>query len=506
MGRGSGDPGDSLALKQAQEAVRQSEERFRRLFDTMQEGFFLAEVVCDEAGKPIDLRYLETNPAFDGLTGLNHADIIGRTVREVLPEVEDYWIDTFGRVALTREPARLERFALPLGRYYRTVAYSPRPGQAAVIFSDVTDRHNAEAERERLLADLSQQTHLLDAVVESTLTHLVYLDRDFNYIWVNNTYAQSRGYDPDRMVGLNHFDLYPDPENEAIFRQVRDSGQSAEFREKPLEFADHPERGVTYWDWTLTPIERDAGDVEGLVFALSDVTEKVVTRERLLSAERARADIAAELTAEINHRMKNNLALLSGVLEMQARGLPPDSPAEEAVRNAITRLSALAVVHEHLSEGQSGRVELRDVLQRVATMAVQGLAKGSVALSVTGDEVLASPKLGSTLAIVANELITNAIKYGRPGDRGEPEITVRTTRNESGVHIAVWNSGDPVPPGFLDGQHTGLGLPLVVSLVREQMEGDISVEASGHGTLVQLTIDLSRAEGEDPNASTGDPS
>jgi PAS domain S-box-containing protein len=116
-------------------------------------------------------------------------------------------------------------------------------------------------------------------------SHLVYLDREFNFVRVNETYAQSCGYRPDQMIGKNHFALYPNTENEAIFASVRDTGEQVVYHDKPFEFPDQPERGVTYWDWTLTPVKDTDGQVTGLVFSLFETTERKRVEMNLRKSE-----------------------------------------------------------------------------------------------------------------------------------------------------------------------------------------------------------------------------
>lgn len=140
---------DITDRKAAEAALRKSEDRYRSLFENMAEGFFLAAVICDPSGEPVDYRYLDVNPAFERLTGIKRDQAIGKTVREIFPGVEDHWIKSHGRVALTGNPDRISRFAGPLGRIYEAAAYSPRRGQFACVFTDVTERRQAE---EQLLA------------------------------------------------------------------------------------------------------------------------------------------------------------------------------------------------------------------------------------------------------------------------------------------------------------------------------------------------------------------
>jgi PAS domain S-box-containing protein len=145
-------------LETASERLRQSEQRYRQLFSRMTPGFALHEIITGDAGQPIDYRFLEANPAFEKMTGLPVDEILGRTVLEVLPDLEHSWIERYGAVALGGEAIEFESFAAPLGRDYMVVAYSPEPGQFAAIFTDVTERHAAEqALRESARAAAAQE-------------------------------------------------------------------------------------------------------------------------------------------------------------------------------------------------------------------------------------------------------------------------------------------------------------------------------------------------------------
>ena len=136
--------------------LRKSEEKYRLLFENMTTGFALHEVVFDEQGKPYDYRYLEINPAFEKLTGVAASQLLGKTVLEVLPETEQYWIDIYSRVAITGEPIAYQNYSRELGKTYDTWAFSPAKNQFAVIFSDITDRKKAEDE----LAALAERLEL----------------------------------------------------------------------------------------------------------------------------------------------------------------------------------------------------------------------------------------------------------------------------------------------------------------------------------------------------------
>ncbi|PKM57792.1 MAG: hypothetical protein CVU98_04360 [Firmicutes bacterium HGW-Firmicutes-3] len=108
-----------------------------------QEAFALHRIVLDDSGNPVDYIYLAVNAAFEKITGLNGADIIGKTVLEVLPDTENYWIDIFGEVALERISRSVVNYSKAFGKYYEVRAYPTENLEFAVLFMDVTERlHN----------------------------------------------------------------------------------------------------------------------------------------------------------------------------------------------------------------------------------------------------------------------------------------------------------------------------------------------------------------------------
>jgi PAS domain S-box-containing protein len=149
--------------RQAEEAMRQSEARYRTLFDTLIEGFCTIEVIFDAAGKPIDYRFLEINPAFEKQTGLYNAQ--GKLMRELAPDHEEHWFEIYGKIALTGEPAHFENEAKALGRHYHVCAYrvgGSESRKVAILFNDITEPKLAEKKLQAQvarLALLNQITH-----------------------------------------------------------------------------------------------------------------------------------------------------------------------------------------------------------------------------------------------------------------------------------------------------------------------------------------------------------
>ena len=125
-------------------------EHYWLLFANMLDACALHEMIWDAEGQPADYRFLAVNPAFERMTGLHAADILGRTVMEVLPGTEKHWIETYGRVAQTGEPCRFENYHAGLNKHFEVVAFRPAPGQFACTFRDITEHKEREKQLERL--------------------------------------------------------------------------------------------------------------------------------------------------------------------------------------------------------------------------------------------------------------------------------------------------------------------------------------------------------------------
>lgn len=135
-----------------------SDELFSTITEVTGDGFCLCEMIVDEDGKPVDYRFLAVNDRFEDYTGLK--DAAGRTALQLVPDLEDHWIETYARVGLGRERLRFENGSVPMGRWFDVYAMPAEPhGRLTILFRDVSARKTAETEREEAL---QQARHLLD--------------------------------------------------------------------------------------------------------------------------------------------------------------------------------------------------------------------------------------------------------------------------------------------------------------------------------------------------------
>ncbi len=144
----------------------------------------------------------------------------------------------------------------------------------SILAVDISERKEIEEEKE-------EQYNVLQAIMENTDSQLVYLDKDFDFVYVNSAYAEAAGYTREELIGENHFELFPDEENKEIFEKVRDTGEPITYHDKPFEYPEDPERGTTYWNWNLAPVKDDQGEVQGLVLSLMETTERVEQEKKI---------------------------------------------------------------------------------------------------------------------------------------------------------------------------------------------------------------------------------
>jgi len=200
-----------------------------------------------------------------------------------------------------------------------------RIGLLAAI-RDITDRVAFEQYQEEMGQRLALDNMVMQAIMESTNAHLAYLDRDFNFVMVNQPYAEGSGYSKKKLIGRNHFELFPHGENKKIFENVRDTGRSYSVKAKAFEFEGQPQRGVTYWDWTLSPISDNGGKVIGIVLSLLDVTEQTRTTMALrksverLSSIITTPDMSSKTpTTEMAYMVLEHLETLSALQQSEFR-------------------------------------------------------------------------------------------------------------------------------------------------------------------------------------------
>ncbi|MEZ4682697.1 MAG: PAS domain S-box protein [Caldilineaceae bacterium] len=259
--------------KEAEEALRRSEERYRYLFETMDEGFCVIDMIFDEQGAPIDYRFLESNPAFEEFTGLKQA--VGRTARELVPNLERDWFEIYGKVVTTGEPIRFEQGSEAMGRWFDVYAFrvgDEESRRVAILFNNTTERKQME------LA-LAQSNAILTGVIESNNDAIFVRDLEGRYLLVNAAGAAQVGMAKEAIIGQNYRDLFTSAEVAAMAiddRPVVEEGLTQTIEQVSAQ------NGVTrHWHTLKMPLRNEEGAITGLISSARDMTEHIRAEEEL---------------------------------------------------------------------------------------------------------------------------------------------------------------------------------------------------------------------------------
>ena len=264
---------DITERKRAERLFRESQEDYRTLFESMDEGFCTIEVLFNENDEPVDFRFLEVNPAFEKQTGIQNAR--GRRVREIIPHLEEYWFATYGKIALTGEPARFENEAAQLHRWYDVHAFrigEPREKKVAIFFNDISERKQTE---ERLRE--------YQRVVEGLEEMIVVVDRQYRYLIANSAFLNFRAMSAKQVIG--HF--VEEVVGKDVFAETVKEKMDQCFLGKVVHYEftdDSPQLGTREFFVSYFPIAGRSA-VDRIACVLQDITERNWAEEELRKSE-----------------------------------------------------------------------------------------------------------------------------------------------------------------------------------------------------------------------------
>jgi len=278
---------DISERKKGDLALRESESRYRGLFEMIDEGFCIIEKVDTTPNEPSDYRYLEVNPAFSTSTGI--AEVVGKTIREIVPDEPEEWFVTYDDVLRAGKPIRFERSLVTRGRFLDLYAFpieSEHQKKVAVIFKDITQRKEFEEtlkiseSKYRYLFEKKQETDRLVRIIESTDDAVVGKDLNGTVTSWNKGAESIYGYNEEEMVGNSIFILAaPDSKDDmkSILSRVG-AGESINHYETSRITKDG--RRI-YISLTVSPVRDDHGMIVGASTIARDITERKRIEEAL---------------------------------------------------------------------------------------------------------------------------------------------------------------------------------------------------------------------------------
>ncbi|MGZ7070855.1 MAG: PAS domain-containing sensor histidine kinase [Candidatus Angelobacter sp.] len=328
---------DVTERRRAEQALRASEEKYRTLYESIDEGFCTIQMLFDENDKPMDYRFLEVNPSFEKQAGIKGAQ--GRRMREIAPAHEEHWFEIYGKIALTGEPMRFENVAAQLNRWYDVYAFrvgQPQERKVAVLFNDITERKQAEVKsreserRFRLLAE-SIPHHVWTLRPNGTLGY--WNQRLVDYTGLTPEESRLGGWaalHPDCVAGVQAAWAQAWAHGTDYEMEQRVRGREGNYRRflcRAVAVQDEQER-VVEWVGTNT-------DVEEL-----RQTEDALRTTQAELAHVARVVAMGELTSSIAHEINQPLTVIVANANACQRLLQADVVNVEEIRGAVTDIIA----------------------------------------------------------------------------------------------------------------------------------------------------------------------
>ena len=449
---------DITDLHEIQAALAEPNLKYQTLFNSIDQGFCVCELVLDNDGQPFDYRYLEVNSQFEKHTGI--IDPIGKTAKELVPGLEEKWVEILGKVVLDRQANRFEQGSDALGRWYQAYAFpydDENYLRFAVLFSDITDKKQAEKQLHQLQ---SQYKALINNVPDGMVA---LYGHDLRYKLMTGLGIASAGMSGDDFIGKRLSDVLP-PEVYERDEPKLIATLKGEITDTVVEHNGEHFRVIT------VPVLDDNGKVDmGLVMS-QNVSSMVAVEEALRKSKRRYRKLNAELeakvreqTAELNtftytvaHDLRAPLRAIDGYAYLLNKSLNDNLSDKnrkyiEHIRKSAQQMDRL-ILHlleftrlstrmPHIQKiSMTGFVQnilsnyQDEFLQKNVTVHLQDLPDNSC------DEEM--------LTIVFNNLIDNALKF--TSEQPEPEIRISAHIEDNTTIYSISDNGIGFDDKFKD--------------------------------------------------------
>ena len=516
-------------LELSEQRLRESEEKYRALFDTMDEGFCIIEFLDGPNGPLSDYVHVDANDAYERHAGI--PNVVGQRLREMVPDEADDWIARYRPVLETGKPIRFEQELVATGRHLELAAFRVEPPdrrQVAVLFQDITARRQAEIALQQLNATLEQrisealaERKLLADLVEGTDAIVQVVDKNFRILAINKAAADEveRIIGKRPKVGDSKLDLLTD--NPELLQRTRSIWQRAIDGEAFTQIADadDPVRGKRYYEMKFNPLYGPSGKQVGAYQFSYDVTDRVRDHERLAEAtarmhEMAKLETLGQLTGGVAHDFNNLLTPIVGALDMLRRQHHADERSNRLISGAMQAAErAATLVQRLLSFARRQHLEARtvnvkalvegmhDLMQRTigphiavrietaANVPAARVDPGQLELAVLNLAVNARDAMGGGGQI---KLALDEVTIDPDSDDAlEPGRYICLSVTDTGMGMDESTLSRAIEPFFTtkgQGEGTGLGLSMVHGLAA-QSGGALRIRSTvGKGTRAELWL------------------
>lgn len=497
---------------------------YKQLFAEMVDGFALHEAIYDGSGNVIDFRFIDVNRAFEQITGLDAAAVLGRRVRDVFPNTGSVLTEIFSQITSSGAPQTFERYAHDLGTHLNVSAYCPAEGLLACIVRDVSDRKSIEAA-------LRESEATFRAHVENSFDVIFTLDSAGNFVFVSPAWERHFGFPASEVMGRSFAPtVHPDDINPCMeyLSWIMTTGKSGTSPIYRVVCADGSMRSFVANGMSYT----DTKGVQLFIGVGHDVTDQLKAEEERLEFERhlqhtQKLESLGVLAGGIAHDFNNLLLAILGNIELASIKLPPGSASSKLLDQAtmaanraadltnrllaysgkgkfvISKLNLNEIVNENASLFRTAitRTVSIDLQLAVSLPYIMGdvaqIQQVVMNLITNAAEAIEVPAGRITIATGVlfcdgKELLKSLIEVTPPAGRF---VYLEVTDNGSGMTDQVQQKiFDPFFTTKFTGR--GLGMSAVLGIVKSHSGALFLESRPGYGTKIRIALPVAEAEAE----------
>ena len=509
---------------QVREALRQNEEKYRLLFNEMISGYALHEIIFDSNGIPVDSLILEVNKTIEWHTGFKKERLIGKTVREILPDTEQDWFEKFAEVVITGNSIQFEKYHQQLDKHFMVSAFRLQEGQIAATFTDITDRRRFQKElqkahdeleirveertaelsitNQQLQQEIEERKQAETALSESELRYRTLFDVSTGAIFLetlegrilhcNTSACEMFGYTKEELIGLTVADIVPEDVAKTlpdiIKKQISTGAIFIETINKRKDGQVFPVEVSTRFI-TLAEEQLILAHVHDITKRKQAESEKRRLSSRLLHAqENERRRIALELHDELGQ----DLAVLKLHIDFIKRKLPLDQNAlQKAFEDVLLEVRQTIEKVRRISRDLSPSILVDLGLNAALRGMLKSFAKHSnieISTDISDTKNLFSSEQQIAVYRIFQEIITNISKHAQAtkvsivGNKENGKVFFRVKDNGIGFDIEQINA--MVAP------EKGLGLAAMAERVK-MLDGHFEISSQvNSGTKIAFEVPI----------------